>query len=707
MAQAEPLYRRMLAAEPNDYRALHLLGVVCHQTRRVPEAVDYLERAAALKADAAPIHESLGAARLAAGEADRAIAAYRRALELAPGSPGALNGLGVALKTQGHLEEAIDCYQQAVARQPKMAEAHNNLGNALVQNGQADEALACYRQAIVLVPDYVDAHANLGNALRELGRLDEAISAYNRAVELRPSHTQALNNLGVVYRTLGQFDRAAECYQRVLQFAPKFFQAQVNLGNVLKELGRLDEAVDCYRRSLEVAPDDPEAHNSLGVTLQLRGQLAEAIAEHRAAVRLDPEHSRRHSSLVYTLLRDPALSPRQLFDEHLGWARRHAEPLTAQAPEPANDRTPERRLRVGYVSDHFRKHAVNYFVEPILAAHDHANFEIFGYATSFLRDETTKRLVQHADTWRDVAGWSDERLAQLVRSDQIDILVDLAGHIGGNRLLAFARRPAPVQVTYLGYQATTGMSAMNYRLTDAYADPPGTTEAFHTEALVRLPRTFFVYQPSRTAPPVGPLPAESNGHVTFGSFNNLSKVTPEVLAAWAEILRCVPDAKLRVLAHTTPWIEQHVRETFQRERVDAGRIELARCCPHDAYLKLISGVDIALDPFPFQGHTTTCDCLWQGVPVVSWAGETYVERFGASGLVSVGLEELVAGSREEYVDVAAGLAGDRARLKTLRAELRERMRRSPILDAATFTRNLETAYREMWSRWCAEGERGT
>jgi predicted O-linked N-acetylglucosamine transferase (SPINDLY family) len=702
VAQAEPIYRQILAQDPEHSHALHLLGVACYQTGRTSEALSHLQHAIRIDGSCAPFHESLGNACLACGQLDAAAASFRRALELAPQSAGALNGLGVALKTQGQLDEAIDVYRRALGLFPGFAEVHNNLANALAQAGRADEAVECYRQALRAKPDYADAHANLGNALRELARLDEAVAAYARAIELVPAHAQALNNLGVVYKTQGQNDKAVDCYQRAIRAQPGFAHAHTNLGNALQELGRLDEAIECYRTSLQLAPTDAETHNSLGVALQLRGQLAESIAEHRRAVELDPGNAARHSSLIYTLNRDPAMTPEALFAEHRAWAERHAEPLTRTAAPHANDRSPGRRLRIGYVSDHFRKHAVNYFVEPILAAHDHTQFEIYGYATSFLADDVTRRLQAHADTWRDVAGWSDERLAKLVRDDRIDILVDLAGHIGGNRLLMFARKPAPVQVTYLGYQNTTGMSAMDYRLTDAHADPPGTTEQWHTEELVRLPRTFFVYQPSPTAPPVSPLPAAANKFVTFGSFNNFSKVTPEVLAAWAEILRRVPDARLLVLAHVTPGLERYVRDAFERERIAGERIALARCCPHDAYLKLIAGVDIALDPFPFNGHTTTCDCLWQGVPVVSWAGTTYVSRFGSSALMNLGLEELVSGSRDAYVEIAAALAEDRSQLVHLRKELRGRMLRSPILDAQAFTRELEAAYRETWTRWCAK-----
>ncbi len=346
-------------------------------------------------------------------------------------------------------------------------------------------------------------------------------------------------------------------------------------------------------------------------------------------------------------------------------------------------------------------HAVNFFVEPILASHDHQQFEIFCYSDVDEPDDTTARLRTYADHWRQVRGRKNEDVAAMVRDDQIEILVDLTGHItGGERMLLFARKPAPVQITYIGYQNTTGMQAMDYRITDDYSDPPGQTDALHTEKLWRLPTTFFCYQPSTYAPPVGPSPAASNGYVTFGSVNAFTKVTPQVLETWAEILRRVPEARLVIRADMTESLHARLRETFAGLGIAPDRLELVNRLPRPKYLELIARLDVALDPFPFNGHTTTCDCLWQGVPVVTLSGQSYVSRFGGSGLATLGLTELITHSPDEYIQTAVALANDHERLADYRSTLRERMAASPLLDFKTFTANLEAAYRQMWRQWC-------
>ena len=440
---------------------------------------------------------------------------------------------------------------------------------------------------------------------------------------------------------------------------------------------------------------------ALAVTLQYLGRIDESLAHHRRAIALKPYDAGLHSNLLYMLNFLPGWEPAAIFAEHRAWGRRHADPLTAQAAPHTNDRSTDRRLRVGYVSPHFHAHAVNFFIEPILQAHDHQRFEIYCYADVSQPDETTARLRGFADVWRDVGGMNEAQLAEIVRRDQIDILVDLTGHIaGGRRMLTFARKPAPVQVTYVGYQNTTGMEAMDYRVTDAYADLPGVTDAWHSERLVRLPGTFFCYQPAANAPAVGPLPADVNGYVTFGSFNNYTKVTPAVLTAWAKILGRVSGSRLILQVDVTPSLERMIAETFAGLGVSSERIELVARQSPSAFRELISRADIALDPFPFNGHTTTCDCLWQGVLVVTLSGQTYVQRFGGSGLATLGLQELIAGSADEYVEIAVALAADRRRLARLRTALRERMAASPLMDFDGFTCHLEAAYRQMWQRWC-------
>jgi protein O-GlcNAc transferase len=438
----------------------------------------------------------------------------------------------------------------------------------------------------------------------------------------------------------------------------------------------------------------------LSCALGHQADVTGAIEACRRTVELAPDHASRHSTLLYTLNFQPVGDAAALFAEHLEWARRHAEPLTAQAAPHANDRTPERRLRIGYVSSHFREHAVSFFSEPMIIAHDHKDFEVFCYSEDQRSDAFTDRFRAAADRWVSIGGAADAAVAEQIRLDQIDILVDLAGHLGGNRLGVFARKPAPVQVTYLGYQNTTGMSAMDYRLTDEHADPPGLTEKYYSEQLERLPRTFFCYQPPEPSPEVNDLPALEIPHVTFASMNNVLKITPDVLQTWGRILAAVPNSRLRVLAYTGGRFEQDVRNVMAAAGISYDRIEILNKRPRYDYLELHHQHDIALDTFPFNGHTTTCDALWMGVPSIMLEGNSYASRFGGTSLVNLGLTDLIGRTRDEYVAIAVALANNLPRLAELRGSLRARMKDSPLLDATGFTRNLEQAYRRMWRKWC-------
>ena len=584
------------------------------------------------------------------------------------------------------------------------AVAHKSLGGTLRSRGAVADAEAAYREALRLKPDFVEAHNDLGTLLWDQHRLAEARACHTAALRLRPERADSHNHLGNVLRDEGQIPAAIEAYRQALQLDPHYGAAHCNLANTLADGGWTEEALVEFQRALEIAPGDADVIVNYGTCLQSQGRLDEAIESYRKAVCLDAESPGYHGNLVYALNFHPDFDAETVFAEHRVWAGRHADPLLLGSAPHANDRTPGRRLRVGYVSAHFQHHAVNFFSEPILAAHDHRAIEVFCYSAAVPAesDATTRRLQDYADHWREIAGQSDQQVSETIRADQIDILVDLTGHIGGNRLLVFARKLAPVQVTYIGYQNTTGMLAMDYRLTDAWADPPGATDHLYTEKLVRLPRAFFCYLPPALAPDVSPLPAIANGLVTFGSFNNPAKITPRVLETWAGILSAVPNSRLVLLARVTAGFRQHVGRAFERQGVSADRVELVERRPLGEYLQLIECVDIGLDPFPFNGHTTTCDCLWMGVPVVMLAGHSYASRFGGSALVNLGLRDLIAGSREDYVEIASGLAADLDRLKGLRAGLRVRMSDSPLVDAQGFTRNLEVVYRRMWADWCGK-----
>ncbi|MGD9724141.1 MAG: tetratricopeptide repeat protein [Pirellulales bacterium] len=701
LADAAACYRQALAAEPRNVDVLRLLGNLAIATGDLPGAIEHFSRVLESDPSRADDHVDLGEAYRRSGDLARAIACNRRAAELRPDVAGIQGNLGQLYRLCGDVSAAVASFRTLVALSPREARGHMLLGQALLEQGETAEAEAHFRQAVQLAPHDAQAQFNLALVLQGRQRDDEAEAHYRQAIAANPRLPGASKKLGLLLLMQGRFDDAMGCLQLAAESAPSDAEVHAALGAVLQDTGRLEEATLASRRAVALDPQSATALNNLAICAQLQGQLDESLDWYRQAIRCETDRARNHSNYLYALNYHPRYSPKQIWHEHQAWGREYADPLAAASTAHTNDRAPQRRLRVGYVSAHFRQHAVSFFVEPILAAHDHGQFEIYCYSNTLPTDATTERLRGHADQWRDCTQYDDEELARFVRRDQIDILVDLSGHIGGNRLLAFARKPAPVQVTYIGYQNTTGMAAMDYRLTDDWADPPGTTDAFYTEKLVRLPRAFFCYLPSADAPPVGPLPAAQRGYVTFGSFNNPAKITPQVLDAWAQLLAQVPNSRLALLATVTAAVRARVNQALARHGVAGARIELVERLPRADYLKLIAQVDIALDPFPFNGHTTTCDTLWQGVPVVTLAGATYAQRFGSSAHVNLGMEGLIARSADEYVDVAARLAGDVQALSALRAGLRERMAASPLLDHAGFTRNLEAAYRTMWTAWCA------
>jgi protein O-GlcNAc transferase len=735
-AEAVSEYGRVIEQDPDNLQALFQLGVLHLETNEPAAAVEWLLRAVRLDPLQPAIQITLGEGYRRLGDLARAFECNREAVRVRPDFVPAMSNLGLLLWRQGNLVEAAEWLRKRAQLVPADPGASVMLGDVLVEQKAFVEAESCFRRALALAPGNAEFRGRLALALQSLGRFDDAAAEFRNVLASRPQDAAALVNLGVCLQRLGDDAQAEACYRRALEidteFAPahgnlgallverhrcaealaycrraielrpQVAEAYMNLANAQQELGKPDEAIETCRRGIEKSPHVSQLYCNLGFSYREIGALDQALAAFRESVRLAPTDPQPHSNLLYTLNFVSGMAPQAVFAEHQRWAERHADPLTRTAPPHANPRTTDRRLRVGYVSAHFRGHAVNFFVEPILASHDHGAFEVFCYSnvTPADCDTTTARLRGFADHWLDIGLSDDAAAARRVRDDQIDILVDLSGHIAGNRLGVFARRPAPVQVSYIGYQNTTGMKAIDYRLTDNWSDPPQESDACYSEQLIRLPGSFFCYLPAES-PPVAPLPALANGYVTFASLNHFAKVTPQVLEAWSQVLASVLRSRLILIAPASHALRARVVETFQRRGVDAARIEFIERQPHAAYLETVSRADVALDPFPFNGHTTTCDCLWMGVPVVSLAGRTYASRFGSSGLVTLGHEEWIADSVERYVDVAVRVANDPDKLSRWRATLRARMTASRLLDFAGFTRNLEDAYRRMWQRWCA------
>jgi protein O-GlcNAc transferase len=671
LTEAERIYRNILVEEPDQGDALYLLSVLAGQAGRLDEAMDLARRVIRLRPKFAEAHNSLGNALARSGQSDEAIAAYRQAIALNPHLAEAHNNLANALMEKGQLDEAILYYRGAIRLRPDLAKPHNNLGNALVSTGQVEEAIVALQHAIRLNPDYVEAHSNLGNALTELGQATEAIASYRESIRLKPDYAEAHNNLGIALKRKGQLEEAIAAHRQALQLKPRYAEAFNNLGNALKEIGRLDEAV----------------------------------ADYREAIRLRPDYTDAHSNLVYALQCHPGYDARMIHEELRTWNQLYAEPLRKFIQPHTNNRDPNRRLRIGYVSPDFRKHVVGQNLLPLFREHDHAQFDIFCYSSVVHGDVLTEQFQHRSDVWRSIIGLSDSRAADLIRQDRIDILVDLALHTAGNRLLIFARKSAPVQVTYLGYCSSTGLETMDYRLSDPYLDPPDSDLSLYSERTIRLPETYWCYSPGGPTPEPSPPPVEAAGHITFGCLNNFAKVSP-ALDLWAEVLKIVPESRL--IVHSPPGIHlDAVRERFAGKDISLDRLEFPHQQPWSQYVRTYGRIDIALDPFPWGGGITTCDALWMGVPVVSLVGGTAVGRGGTSILANIGLPELIAQTPEQYVKIAVALAGDLPRLAELRGSLRQRMRASPLMDAPRFAREIEAAYRQMWRNWCEKnGESG-
>ncbi|HUF71903.1 MAG TPA: tetratricopeptide repeat protein [Gammaproteobacteria bacterium] len=566
--------------------------------------------------------------------------------------------------------------------------------------GRLAEAEKGYRLILEAVPEHADSLHLLGVIGLQTGHLEPALDLVQRAVSLRPDGAVYHSNLGQVLERLGRFDDAERAYRMASEVDPGCAEAFNNLGRLLQGEGQLGEAESHLRKAIEISPDYAEPHANLGNLLKDRGDLDGAIEAFRRAIELRPDLSMLHSNLLLTLHYHADYSPADLAREHRQWAERHVWPLRSERAPHRNHPDPNRRLKVGYVSPDFRAHAVARFMLPLLENHDRQSVEIYAYSDVARPDEMTDRIRAECDHWHDIGTSGDRQLAASVRSDGIDILVDLAAHSGRNRLLTFARKPAPVQITYLAYCSTTGVDAIDYRLTDRFLDPSSDDEANYSERSIHLPHCYWCYAaPSSSAMP-RPVDEGRRGPPTFGCLNNFAKITDATLALWTRLMQRVPEARLLVYARAEP---HHIRlrQAWQQAGLSESRLEFVGWQPLEPYLETYRRIDVGLDPFPYTGGTTTCDALWMGVPVVTLAGRTAVSRGGATLLSNVGLPELVAHDEAQYVDIAAALLRDEDRLDVMRRKLRSRLESSPVMDAQRFARDIESVFRNAWQTWCA------
>jgi protein O-GlcNAc transferase len=587
-------------------------------------------------------------------------------LRLFPGHAEAMHLLGIVASSQGRRAEGIAFLQKAVELHPNRADFHHNLGFALAQNGQMDLAIGEYQLATQLQPDFLDAWNNLATAARAAGRRPELVNALRKLASLQPS---------------------AEIFY--------------NLGTTLLEQQQDEETIGCLRKAIQLRPDFPEALNNLASALKCVGQMDEALSYLDRAVSLSPGDAAIHGNKLYVQLFLPNYDGTAILEAHQNWDRIHAQPLCNPRQTYSNDRNPDRVLRIGYVSPDFGEHIIGRNILPLVRDRDPKRTEIFCYSSSNRTDRFTEQFQAYADGWRDILGVADEQVAEMIRADHIDILVDLSLHLKGSRLLVFARKPAPVQATFAGYPGTTGLSAIDFRLTDPYLDPQGSNDAYYSEKSIRLPHSFWCYDARAmelaAGPGVNPLPAIANGYITFGCLNNFCKVNDLTLSLWARVLHGTKNSRLVLLCP----MGDHRKRVLERLNLPADRVEFVTTQERKIYLQTYHRIDLGLDTFPYNGHTTSLDSLWMGVPVVSLMGKTVVSRAGFSQSSNLGLaDELVAKTADQFVEITTLLAANPARLSELRRTLRHRMEKSPLMNSKAFARDVESAYRQMFRQWC-------
>ena len=598
----------------------------------------------------------------------RAARPRRAASGATQGAPPLKEVLDRAMQHQrgGDLQRAEAGYREIAAKDPNHLVALHLLGALLLQTEREEEAARVLEDAVARAPDQAILFANLGEAYRRLGNLLRARTNLSRALVLKSDLAEAHYTLGMTFYAEARLESAVESYERALARKPGLADAWNQIGIIRREQGRIDDALAAFRRALEVQPD------------------------HRVA----------HSNLVFALSWRPDADPASIGRETSRWQEQQLGGRSPEVPPHENDREPGRRLRVGFVSPDFKDHCQAMFVIPLLEHRDRTAVEVFCYSSVRAPDAVTERIQGLADTFRDISRIDDDHAAQAIRGDRTDVLLDLSMHMGNNRIAIFASRPAPVQIAWLAYPGTTGLSAMDYRLTDPFLDPPGTdTRGWYTEASVHLPDSFWCYDPLTRVPEVGPLPAAGRGRITFGCLNSFGKTNAGVLATWARVLEAVPGSRMIVLAYPGE-SRARVLAAFARTGVDAGRVEFVSYQPRPEYLATYNHIDVALDTFPVNGHTTSLDAFWMGVPVVTMVGPTVLGRAGLQYAHHLGVTDLVATTPDGYVSVAAALARDLPRLERLRADLRARMEASPLMDAPRFARGFEAALRSMWTRWC-------
>lgn len=660
---------------------------------------------------------------------------YRAILQAAPNHPDANYNFGILALDMGYAKESIPFFETAIKSHPlvesyylgymdayKMIEAHEKSlfasSKALCQTSlktiqkeldkwsklhnkqRHKEAEKISREMIKKYPKIGMTWKTLGITLVDTEQYIESLCISKTALKLLPDDPEIPYNIGIAFQLLGMLKAATICYSRAIDIKPDYLEAHNNLGTVLQKQGNFAEGIACYEKALSIKSDTYRVHNNLGFALSNQGMFIEADGYFNKALELESDFEGAFSNLLFSLNYHPDKSAEEIYEAYEEYNKRFVLPFSRYHKGHVNVKNPNRRLKVGYVSGDFNLHAVRFFLEPLLANHNHMAVEVYAYAELTKEDEMSQKYKSYCEHWIPTAGMSDDALAEKMREDEIDILVDLAGQTNGNRLEVFARKPAPVSLSWLGYAYTSGVSAIDYYLSDEVSVPLGSEHLF-AEKPWRMDQSSLVYSPAVGMGEVNPLPALEKGYITFGTLTRSIRVNHRTIKVWAELLKRVPNSKLIINSkdYTTSAMQEKLAERFKEHGIDKERLEIGyRSPPWDVLRK----IDIGVDCFPHNSGTTLFETLYMGIPYVTLLGRPSVGRLGSSILHGLGRDEWIANSEEEYIEKLVAIAGDIPALTRLRTGLRDEMRQSILMDGAGFARKVEEAYKEMFTLWCEE-----
>jgi len=625
-----------------------------------------------------------------------------RVLAIDPQQRDAQHLNAMILRTEGRWSDALDTLKILIERSPHSPDLHIDLADTYALSGDLKKALASYYASLRLKNNSKVLGA-VGSIHHKLGDYGSAVASYKKAIECNPLVASAYNGLGFVMLTAGHYDEAIKYFEQAIKIDPAYAQAHNYIGRAYYLNGDYDSALRAFKDAIAIKPDYVAAIVNLANLYKDQAEIFAAIKAYRHALGLDPSNNRILSNYLMALNYCESVSIKEIYDEHTRIGHRIEQNVQQVEHRHYGRSDATGRLKIGYLSADFNDHAVASFILPLLRNHNYHKVAIYCYYNRHAYDHVTEDIKGMADYWRNIAGVADKEVVRLIQQDDINILVDLAGHTAENRINVIASKPAPISVNWIGYPNTSGLSVMDYRITDFNTDPPGYSEAYHTEKLVRMPELFCVYEPPFNTPPVSKLPALDKGYITFGCFNNLAKLATPVIEAWTDILLSMTDAKLMIKYSGlgSANIRRALLQRFARHGIEEKRIILlGRDASRYEHLQRYSDIDIALDVFPYNGTTTTCEALWMGVPVISIKGNAHVSRVTFSIMKALGMERYIADTKSGYIDIACELSRDLYGLSHLRETLRDNMRTSVVTDGKRFTECLESKFHKMWQEYC-------